>query len=767
MTVTTFLRDFISPEDQMTDSPSHQQVIARAQTGLLIHDSDQMTLSPDLSSVAMKGAALTITAPAANLDIFVAAGTSAAALQSVINNAVAGSVIRLAAGHFSFDRTVSIARDDITVTGAGSDQTIIDVKPTLGAEAFRIGQGATSGNYTLAADVKQGGTVLTLKGGHSFVAGDYMYFARDSTKDFFDSIGDTAWRNTDVALRTSIAQVAAVNGNVITLANGVHFDFVPGETKISEIAMAERVNVGGFSVNYGLTAADPSKFSNTMSNYDRNAVIEVVGTAGLHLFDITSRDVPSLGVNVAASLGANVDHITMTGSHNKGDGGNGYGLQIRDVYNSSFTNLTDQDMRHSVVFASWTSAAGNFVHVLQTDRDINFHGGRDHDNVVMVDASIRDKASDIIGTSVFINTEGTHYGTVTDPTTNITTFGHVIGSRLGDDLQGYDTGSWLVGMGGNDTLTGGAGNDLLTGGADKDMLFGGAGVDIATYDGLRANFLIANTADGLKVTEKLGVHASDVLQQVEWLAFDDGALRVSDMTFLASSALNDVFKGAGSYQAVNQQVLTGTDGADIFAVTVAGTAVRGLGGADIVNSTVSFALPNDVERLNLIGTAAIDGTGSNQSDKIYGNGSANLILGAGGNDLVYGKSGDDRLLGGDGADSLFGGAGNDIIDGGAGRDKLKGDAGADVFVFHAVADSAQGAADSIQDFATGVDTLDLRDIDANSALAGNQAFGFGQNGAASLWFAAGTLNGDVNGDGAADLAIVFGNHAVNAWDILL
>ena len=51
-------------------------------------------------------------------DIIVAAGTSAAALQSLINGAAAGSVIRLDAGHFAFDRTVTIDRSDITVMGA-------------------------------------------------------------------------------------------------------------------------------------------------------------------------------------------------------------------------------------------------------------------------------------------------------------------------------------------------------------------------------------------------------------------------------------------------------------------------------------------------------------------------------------------------------------------------------------------------------------------------------------------------------------------------
>lgn len=709
-------------------------------------------------------------------EILVAAGTSAATLQTVINGAAAGSVVRLGAGHFSFDRTVKIARDDITVVGAGSDKTIIDVKSGLGAEAFRVGQSAMSGGYTLAADVATGGKVLTLTGAHSFVAGDFVYLSRASTTDFFDSIGDTVWRNTDVPLRTSIGQVASVTGNVITLASGVHFDFVPEETTVREIAMAEHVTVGGFSVSYGLSRADPSNFANTMSNYDRNAVIEVNGTAGVHLFDITSRDVPSLGINVAASIDAAVDHITMTGAHNKGDGGNGYALQIRDVYNSNFSNLNDQDMRHSVVFASWTSAAGNFVHVLQTDRDINFHGGRDHDNLVMVDESIRDVASDIIGTSLFINTEGTHYGSVTDPSTNITKFGHLVGSRLGDNVHGYDNGSSLSGLGGDDTLTGGAGNDLLAGGAGHDTLIGGAGVDIAAYSGARAGFVIVADSAGLHVTDKVGTQSGDLLRQIEWVTFDDGALRLSDMTFLATTAVAGVFGGAGAYQdqiagpfpADAPIEMTGTAGDDVFAVTEVGTIVHGLAGVDTVNAKVDFTLLADVERLNLIGTATINGTGSENADLVYGNESANVLRGEAGNDSLYGNGDTDHLLGGADLDSLFGGAGNDVLDGGSGRDRLKGGSGADLFVFAHVDETPRAAPDSVQDFQTGIDRIDLAGIDADVRTAGNQAFLLqaGPGGASALWLSGGYLFGDVDGDGAADIAVCFGSHVVVASDIL-
>ena len=143
--------------------------------------------------------------------------------------------------------------------------------------------------------------------------------------------------------------------------------------------------------------------------------------------------------------------------------------------------------------------------------------------------------------------------------------------------------------------------------------------------------------------------------------------------------------------------------------------------------------------------------------------------GGAGNDTLYGNGGDDQLQGGDGADFLYGGNGNDVIDGGAGRDKLKGAAGADVFIFTSVDHSSKAAPDSLQDFQTGVDRVDLSAIDANAQLAGRQAFVLqtGPGGVGALWVSKGYLYGDVTGDGVADLAIAFGSHIVTSSDILL
>ncbi|MFM6588638.1 MAG: M10 family metallopeptidase C-terminal domain-containing protein, partial [Microcystis panniformis] len=99
-------------------------------------------------------------------------------------------------------------------------------------------------------------------------------------------------------------------------------------------------------------------------------------------------------------------------------------------------------------------------------------------------------------------------------------------------------------------------------------------------------------------------------------------------------------------------------------------------------------------------------------------------------------------------DVIIGGGGEDILNGGLGSDQLTGGEGRDRFVFNTVDEIGQGAnQDNILDFNTGLDTIDISGIDANSLNAGNQSFTFiaasdfsGQAG--QLRFYGGLLCGD-------------------------
>jgi len=148
----------------------------------------------------------------------------------------------------------------------------------------------------------------------------------------------------------------------------------------------------------------------------------------------------------------------------------------------------------------------------------------------------------------------------------------------------------------------------------------------------------------------------------------------------------------------------------------------------------SDADPNDFDNLAVGSTVVSDppfvfGTpggdsvagGGSISQIIYGGAGDDTLNGTGVNDTIYGGSGDDTIKGNNGDDVIYGGSGQDTIDGsngndtiigGFGADKLQGGNGDDVFSYLSVLDSRAGRFDTIQDFRSGTDRIDLTAIGA-------------------------------------------------------
>ena len=76
-----------------------------------------------------------------------------------------------------------------------------------------------------------------------------------------------------------------------------------------------------------------------------------------------------------------------------------------------------------------------------------------------------------------------------------------------------------IGGSGNDVLTGNPANNRLQGGAGNDTLDGGLGMDTAVYLSPRANYTVAKTATGWRVTDTLNSDGTDTLQNIERLSF--------------------------------------------------------------------------------------------------------------------------------------------------------------------------------------------------------------------------------------------------------
>ena len=171
-------------------------------------------------------------------------------------------------------------------------------------------------------------------------------------------------------------------------------------------------------------------------------------------------------------------------------------------------------------------------------------------------------------------------------------------------------------------------------------------------------------------------------------------------------------------------------------------------GIDCVPSVLLGSVKNNGKPVNS------NATGNALNNSLSGNDGNNILDGGLGNDVLKGESGNDTLVGGQGADILTGGEGKDV------------------FKYNDINESAPTAYDVITDFSVN-DKLDLRKIDANPIVSGDQKFKFIQANsfskqAGELRFSAGMLTADVDGDGQADFAVkLIGVEVLNEADILL
>ncbi|MFC4170477.1 M10 family metallopeptidase C-terminal domain-containing protein [Microvirga sp. GCM10011540] len=373
------------------------------------------------------------------------------------------------------------------------------------------------------------------------------------------------------------------------------------------------------------------------------------------------------------------------------------------------------------------------------------------------------------------------------------------GRSLIENAIGGSGNDTLIGNQAANVLKGAAGNDTLMGGGGDDALDGGIGSDTAVYSGMRAHYSVTLLPDGsLQVADlRSGTpDGKDVVWNVEWFQFTDKLYALSDLaaseqttTTMTATSQDLVLTGTSDADTLNggagndqlygyagNDTLYGRDGDDVLIGGAGGDYLDG--GASI--DTVSYETAKAGVVADLMSSSRNTGdakgdkyvsienlTGSAFADTLRGNDAANVLNGGAGTDRLYGRGGNDALDGDSGNDYLDGGADNDILHGGdgsdtvyggAGADELFGGAGADVFVFKSVGESLPSARDTIRDFVSGVDKIDLRSIDASTKQSYNQAFTFVGSGtfsgkAGELQFIDGVLSGDINGDKLADFQI--------------
>ncbi|MEO6298015.1 MAG: hypothetical protein ABIV25_15820 [Paracoccaceae bacterium] len=621
--------------------------------------------------------------------ITVASGTSAAGLQAVIDAASSGTHIVLAQGTYRFDQTVSITHDGITLEGQGA-VTIIADKALNGAPALQVG--AELFHETVAAalhitrDAATGGKTLQMANATTVKAGDVIWIERPNDAALFAKIGDTEWQE-DKPLRTGLAVVTAVHGNTVSLDRALPFDFDAATTTVEVTKMVHDIVLRNLTFQGDYGTANPADFTNSLAAEKGGMMVSVNTSVGTVIQNVDIVQPGSNGLVLGRSLDAKVDDVTVTGSWNKGDDGNGYAYWLRDIYGCTFTHLQAFDTRHGVLFASYTSAVGNTIQVSDTNRDINFHGGLDHGNTIIVDESVRSTAEQsYLGAPTFYN-PGTTYGAPTDSATNVIKFLHVVSTVRADAIVADDHGAQITTLGGNDSVVGGAGNDLIDLGTGDDVVLASAGDD---------------TVIGGAATDRLVLDMNQAQAVVVMLGGEMVVLSVLGRTHISGVEQLEFKTGV------------------VAAAATLTTTVNGSAGVDTISISASAIAGAQVDNVRMIGTDSFVFIGNANANSIDASKYANMLFGEGGDDTIYGRNGNDLIFGGAGDDRLSGGNGADTLDGGAGVDVLRGLGGADVFVGaegrSMVADFSFGQHDSVR--FDGFHTADLI-ASLSHYLAGN------------------------------------------------
>jgi Ca2+-binding RTX toxin-like protein len=277
-----------------------------------------------------------------------------------------------------------------------------------------------------------------------------------------------------------------------------------------------------------------------------------------------------------------------------------------------------------------------FGYSVSTAGDVNGDGLAD----ILVGAPLADDHGALSG-KAFIIYGSTAFGPVTP----------IIGTAVGETLNGAAGNDTIDGLGGNDILlgggrddklTGGDGADTLDGGSGSDQMIGGAGNDSYIVDTV-SDVVIEDAENGVdsvaaSISYTLGANVEQLILTGSGNINGSGNGLANQITGNAGN--NRIEGGAGD------DALAGGLGNDIYVVDSSGDVVTEAASADIdlVEASASFVLGDNLENLTLTGAASINGTGNAIGNRIIGTSGNNSLDGAAGADTMQALGGNDSYI---------------------------------------------------------------------------------------------------------------------------
>ena len=392
----------------------------------------------------------------------------------------------------------------------------------------------------------------------------------------------------------------------------------------------------GYALMYSATLSDGSALPSWLS-FDAltqtfSGTPDVLGTLNVR---VTARDIGNLTASDIFDITVSVQNLTLTGTSGVDILNGGYG-------NDTLSGLGGNDKLYGY--------AGNDTLNGGTGNDTLMGGTGD-------DTYIVDSATDVITENLNEGVDSVQSSVTYTLAANVESL--ILTGTTAINGTGNTLDNLLSGNSANNTLTGGAGNDRLDGGTGNDTMVGGTGNDTYVVN-VSTDIVTENANEGTdtvesSVTLTLATNVENLI--LTGTAAINGTGNTLNNVLTGNDAANTLSGGTGA------DTMFGGAGNDIYVVDNALDVVaENLNdGTDLVQSSVTYTLANNVENLTLTGTTAINATGNALDNVLTGNSANNTLTGGAGSDRLDGGTGNDTMLGGTGNDTYVVNVSTDIV----------------------------------------------------------------------------------------------------------
>lgn len=210
-------------------------------------------------------------------------GATVSQINAALASCPSGQTVQLAAGTYNITGNINIP-SNVTLRGAGANQTILNATGTGGGDVVNLGTGGVSYNpISITGGASGGSTSITLSSTSGVQSGMYLVITETNQSSFVSQNGsegactwcDSGWASGSLA-RGQIVQITGVSGNTVSITPGLYSGYSNSPIAVAfnmsaSYAGVENLQVyannTGYGANFGMSACAYCWIKGVESNY--------------------------------------------------------------------------------------------------------------------------------------------------------------------------------------------------------------------------------------------------------------------------------------------------------------------------------------------------------------------------------------------------------------------------------------------------------------------------------------------------------------------